>query len=73
MEMMRDLARKHGRGVVVVTHDTRVIDFADRSAQMEDGRIAQQEKVTLKRKGPGPVPGVGPQITGLAEAAMNIC
>jgi putative ABC transport system ATP-binding protein len=73
MEMMRDLARKHGRGVVIVTHDTRVIDFADRLVHMEDGRIAQRERVTLKRKGPEQVPGVGPQITGLAEAAMNIC
>ena len=73
MEMMRELARKHGRGVVVVTHDSRVIDFADRTVHMEDGRIAQREELTLKRKGPEQVPGVGPQITGLAEAAMNVC
>jgi putative ABC transport system ATP-binding protein len=40
MEMMRDLARKHGRGVVVVTHDSRVLEFGDRVVHMEDGRIA---------------------------------
>ena len=41
MEMMRDLARKHGRGVVVVTHDSRVLEFGDRIVHMEDGRIAE--------------------------------
>jgi putative ABC transport system ATP-binding protein len=40
MEMMRDLAHKHGRGVVVVTHDSRVLEFGDRIVHMEDGRIA---------------------------------
>jgi putative ABC transport system ATP-binding protein len=73
MEMMRDLARKHGRGVVVVTHDSRVMDFADRIVHMEDGRIPQRERATLKRRGPEQVLSVGPQITGLSEAAMNIC
>jgi putative ABC transport system ATP-binding protein len=41
MEMMRALAHKHGRGVVVVTHDSRVVEFGDRIVHMEDGRIAQ--------------------------------
>jgi putative ABC transport system ATP-binding protein len=41
MEMMRDLAHKHGRGVVVVTHDSRVLEFGDRIVHMEDGRIAE--------------------------------
>jgi putative ABC transport system ATP-binding protein len=41
MEMMRDLAHKHGRGVVVVTHDSRVLEFGDRIVHMEDGRIAK--------------------------------
>ncbi len=39
MEMMRELAHKHGRGVVVVTHDNRVLEFGDRIVRMEDGRI----------------------------------
>jgi putative ABC transport system ATP-binding protein len=41
MEMMRALAHKHGRGVVVVTHDSRVLEFGDRIVHMEDGRIAE--------------------------------
>ena len=39
MQMMHDLAHKHGRAVVVVTHDSRVLEFADRIVRMEDGRI----------------------------------
>jgi putative ABC transport system ATP-binding protein len=73
MEMMRDLAREHGRGVVVVTHDSRVVDFADRIVHMEDGRIAEPENVTLNHKGPAQVLRVGPQITAVAEPAMSIC
>jgi putative ABC transport system ATP-binding protein len=41
MEMMRELAHKHGRGVVVVTHDSRVLQYGDRIVRMEDGRIAE--------------------------------
>ena len=41
MEMMRELAQTHGRGVVVVTHDSRVLEFGDRIVGMEDGRIAE--------------------------------
>ena len=41
MEMMHELAHKHGRGVVVVTHDSRVLEFGDRIVHMEDGRIAE--------------------------------
>jgi putative ABC transport system ATP-binding protein len=40
MEMMRDLAHERGRAVVVVTHDPRVMEFADRTIQIEDGMIA---------------------------------
>jgi putative ABC transport system ATP-binding protein len=39
MELMRDLAHKRGRAVVVVTHDPRVMEFADRTIRIEDGMI----------------------------------
>jgi putative ABC transport system ATP-binding protein len=39
MQMMQDLAHKHGRAVVVVTHDSRVLEFGDRTVRMEDGKI----------------------------------
>ena len=40
MEMMSDLAHKRERAVVIVTHDSRVLDFADRIVRIEDGAIA---------------------------------
>jgi len=39
MQTMHNLAHKHGRAVVVVTHDSRVLEFGDRIVHMEDGRI----------------------------------
>src|SRR5215475_14198977 len=40
MEMMSELAHKRGRAVVIVTHDSRVLHFADRMVRIEDGAIA---------------------------------
>jgi putative ABC transport system ATP-binding protein len=41
MEMVRELSRSPERCVVVVTHDFRIFRFADRIAEMEDGRISR--------------------------------
>jgi putative ABC transport system ATP-binding protein len=43
MEIMRELAHTYGRGVVVVTHDSRVLEFGDRIAHMEDGQIVEAQ------------------------------
>ncbi|MGD1025125.1 MAG: ABC transporter ATP-binding protein [Candidatus Sulfotelmatobacter sp.] len=40
MEMMSQLAHKRNRAVVIVTHDSRVLSFADRIVKIEDGAIA---------------------------------
>jgi len=40
MQMMSDLAHQRGRAVVIVTHDSRVLSFADRIVKIEDGAIA---------------------------------
>ena len=39
MELMRHLAHKDGRAVVIVTHDPRILDVADRIVHIEGGRI----------------------------------
>ncbi|WP_438480910.1 ABC transporter ATP-binding protein [Oleiharenicola lentus] len=39
MELLRQHARQSNRTVIVVTHDPRIYKFADRMAEMEDGRI----------------------------------
>lgn len=41
MELMRQLAVGKDRALVVVTHDARIFEFADRIAEMEDGRITR--------------------------------
>jgi putative ABC transport system ATP-binding protein len=39
MSMMRDLAHERGRAIVIVTHDSRLLEFGDRAVQIEDGLI----------------------------------
>ena len=41
MQLMRELAVNENRALIVVTHDARIFDFADRVAQMEDGAITR--------------------------------
>jgi putative ABC transport system ATP-binding protein len=39
MEILREVANSPERAVVVVTHDSRIYEFADRVLEMSDGRI----------------------------------
>lgn len=41
MDILRDVARAPDRALIVVTHDNRILDFADRIARMEDGRVVE--------------------------------
>ena len=41
--ILHDLAKKDGVTVVLVTHDDRILDVADRILHMEDGRLADHE------------------------------
>lgn len=45
MEILRRHALTAHRAVLVVTHDARTFEFADRIAHMEDGRVASIETV----------------------------
>ncbi|MFN4259437.1 MAG: ABC transporter ATP-binding protein [Gemmataceae bacterium] len=45
MELLRSVAVEPGRGVIVVTHDSRVYDFGDRIITMSDGRIEKIEEI----------------------------
>ena len=44
MELLRAVARKPDRCVIIVSHDNRVFDLADRILAMEDGRITHDGK-----------------------------
>jgi putative ABC transport system ATP-binding protein len=39
VELLRGLAREEGCAVLMVTHDPRILDVADRLLRMEDGRL----------------------------------
>jgi len=39
VRLLRDLARRRGVPILMVTHDPRILDIADRIIAMEDGRI----------------------------------
>ncbi len=39
VDLMQDLARKQGVTVLLVTHDNRILDVADRIVHLEDGRL----------------------------------
>jgi putative ABC transport system ATP-binding protein len=41
MELMRRAARRSDRALIVVTHDPRIFEFADRIARMDDGKITE--------------------------------
>lgn len=41
MELMKRVAVNETRALIVVTHDSRIFQFADRIAKMEDGRITK--------------------------------
>jgi len=47
MELFRDVARQHGAGVIVVTHDHRTLDVFDTIYEMEDGVISVADKSTV--------------------------
>jgi len=41
VEIMRNLAREQGCTILIVTHDNRILDVADRLIHMEDGRLSE--------------------------------
>lgn len=43
IELLRRLAQRHGRAVVMVTHDPRVLPYGDRILHLEDGRLIREE------------------------------
>ncbi len=48
MELLRAVAMREDRALVVVTHDARIFEFADRIARMDDGHITSITKVEKK-------------------------
>jgi putative ABC transport system ATP-binding protein len=49
--LLRDVARKYGRTVVMVTHDPRIAAYADRIVFLKDGKVV--DETVLERKNSG--------------------
>jgi putative ABC transport system ATP-binding protein len=45
VELIQDLAREDGSAVILVTHDNRILDIADRILHLEDGRMKSLSEV----------------------------
>jgi len=44
MDLLQRLAHERGRAVAIVTHDSRMLGYADRTVRMEDGRIVSDQR-----------------------------
>ena len=57
MDLLKRLAHERGRAVAIVTHDNRMLGYADRMVKMEDGRVASDERASRQsasRESPSP-------------------
>jgi putative ABC transport system ATP-binding protein len=50
MTLLAQIAKDQSRGVLVVTHDPRIIPFADRIVHIEDGKIVSEEPVVPSQR-----------------------
>jgi putative ABC transport system ATP-binding protein len=72
MELLSATAVRPDRAVIIVTHDSRIFDFADQIAHMDDGRITALEE--NRKNGPltksAPVYEAAPAQTDLGASQM---
>lgn len=47
VDIMHDLAKQQGCTILLVTHDNRILDIADRIVHMEDGRLSKQPEIAV--------------------------
>lgn len=48
-KMFKELAERHNKAVVIVTHDTRLIDFADQTYEILDGRMSVRKPTYITK------------------------
>ena len=63
LELLRAIAVEGDRAVIIVTHDSRIFEFADTMARMDDGRI-----VSLERRNGREPEAVAGQVAGRQRA-----
>ncbi len=69
MELLRNIAEGHDLSLVVVTHDARIFEFADRIAEMDDGRIVRMSTGEGHRLAAAHAS--GPLSTGSSATVIN--
>jgi putative ABC transport system ATP-binding protein len=47
VELMQRLAKENGTSILLVTHDNRILDIADRIVEMEDGILARDSQTKV--------------------------
>ena len=52
MDLLRSLAHERDRAVVIVTHDNRMLGYADRIVHLEDGRIVERDDTVVEDREP---------------------
>jgi putative ABC transport system ATP-binding protein len=50
VELMQRLAKEQGSTILLVTHDNRILDIADRIVNMEDGKLATNTMIFSQEK-----------------------
>ena len=50
LELLRTIAVEGDRAVIIVTHDSRIFEFADTIARMDDGHIVSLERQTERNR-----------------------
>jgi putative ABC transport system ATP-binding protein len=53
MALLAEIAKKHNRAILAVTHDPRTVPYADRIVEIEDGCIVRQRKKKSQTQGVG--------------------
>ena len=52
MDLLRSLAHERDRAVVIVSHDNRMLGYADRIVHLEDGRIVDRDEAAVEDREP---------------------
>jgi len=47
MEMLKSIAKQEGKAVVIVSHDMRLLDIADRVLWIEDGKVKEGQQILV--------------------------
>jgi putative ABC transport system ATP-binding protein len=55
MDLLKRLAHERGRAVAIVTHDNRMLGYADRMVKMEDGRVVSDQAASSESPSPQPL------------------